>query len=125
MCLDAAIRRESLLIELYRVDELGLVDEDPGQRERVGRTGAVLRENDGDKTVIEGDNILPLFRVGERFRRSTAYDEVNALLIAPTAPSGEQSREGVCESVLECRHNNAAGGAGHSLHHLQGIRSGD
>ena len=49
MCLDAAIRRESLLIELYRVDELGLVDEDPGQRERVGRTGAVLRENDGDR----------------------------------------------------------------------------
>ena len=48
-----------------------------------------------------------------------------ALDEAPAFPSGEQSRNGICQSVLEGRHHDAAGRAGHTLHIAQNKRSGD
>ena len=48
-----------------------------------------------------------------------------ALDEAPTLPRGEQARNGVSQSVLEGRHNDAACRAGHTLHIARNKGSSD
>lgn len=52
----------------------------------------------------------------ERLGRFSANNIVNTIDVTPPLPCGEQAGERVGESVLECRHDDAACGARHTLH---------
>ena len=89
----AAVCRQRLVLQFVVVDELCLVDEEPGERERVAGARAVLRDDDGAGAVVERDDVLIVRWLGdgflERLRRFAPNDIVDAIDVAPPLPRGE------------------------------------
>ena len=117
---DTAVSGQRLVLEFLEVDELRLVDEQPVQGQGVGTTGNVLGDEYRAAAVVERDDmcIFPRLnlRLSEGLGRFDADDVMHALDEAHRLPTGEQSRQGVGQTVAEGRHDDAAGGAGHTLH---------
>ena len=126
---DAAVGWQRLVFELVVVNEFRLVNEEPRERERVGRAGAVLADDDSHRAIVERDDVLVVGRfgdgLGERLGRFATDNVVNTIEIAPPLPCGEQAGERVGESVLEGRHDDAACRAGHTLHIAEHEGRGD
>ena len=66
MRLNATIGRERFVFEFLIVDELSLVNEQPRKRERVRRTGAVLRDDDRTRAVVERYDVFIIVRLDDR-----------------------------------------------------------
>ena len=126
---DAAIRRQCLFFQLLVVDKLSLVDEQPREGERVGRSRAVLRYENGNRAIVESYYMLVIgrlrYRFGKRFGRLYADYVMHPLFVSPTFPRGEQSRNGIGQSVLESRYYNPSCAARHPLHVPQHERAGN
>ena len=81
--------RKRFIVELLPVDELGLVDEDMVEREGVGGSAAVLRDDIEIGTVVESNRVLPVHWLEvrilpmQRLPRLFAHDVVNITLVAP------------------------------------------
>ena len=88
-----------------------------------------MGDDDGNGAVVERDDVLVVSRFGdgfgERLGRFSADNIVNTIDITPPLPCGEQARERIGESVLESRHDDAARGAGHTLHVAEHEGRGD
>ena len=54
----ATIGRQSLVLQLVVINELRLVNEQPRERERVGRARTVLTDDDSYRAIIERDYML-------------------------------------------------------------------
>ena len=110
--LDTAISRKGFLFQLFIIYELGFVDQEPRERKRVGRAGAVLRNNDSARAVIEGNNVLEIGRLDDGrakgLGRLLAYDIVDVRQQAPSTPSGEEARNGVRQTMLERGYDDTA-----------------
>lgn len=126
---NATIGRQSLVLQFVVINELRLVNEQPRQRERVGRTRTILTDDDSHRAIIERDDMLIVSRFGDwlrkRLRRFSANHIVNAIDVPPTFPCCEQTRERVRQAMLERRHDDATSGARHTLHVAQHERRGD
>ena len=129
MRLDATVGRERFVFEFLIVDEFSLVNEQPRERERVGRTWTVLRDDDRTRAVVERYDVFIIVRLDDRTSKRlgrTATDNVvHAVDIAPAFPRREQPRQRVGQTVFERRHHDAACRAWHTLHIAQSKRSGD
>ena len=129
MRLDTTVGRERFVFEFLIIDEFSLINEQPRERERVRRTGAVLRDDDRTRAVVERYDVFIIVRLDDRASKRlgrTATDNVmHAVDIAPAFPRGEQSRQRVGQTMFERRHHDAPCRAGHTLHITQSKRSGD
>ena len=125
----AAVRRKRFVFEALVVNELCLVNQEPRQRERVGASWSVFRNDDGARAVVERDDVIVLGwlddGLAEGFGRSPSNHIMHAIDEAPPLPCRQQARNGVCQSVLVCRYDNAARAAFHPLHIAQDERRGD
>ena len=125
----ATICRQSLVLQFVVINELRLVNEQPRERERVGRARAVLTDDDSHRAIIERDNMLIVSRFGDRLRkrlrRFSAYHIMHAIDIPPTLPCCKQSGERVGQAMLERRHHDTTSGSRHTLHVAQHERRGD
>ena len=125
----ATICRQSLVLQFVVINELRLVNEQPRERERVGRARAVLTDDDSHATIVKRDDMLIVSRFGDRLRkrlrRFSAYHIMHAIDIPPTLPRCKQTRERVGKSMLERRHHDTTSGARHTLHVAQHERRGD
>jgi len=125
----AAVCRQRLILQLVVVDELCLVDEEPGERERVAGSRSVLRDDDGAGTVVKCDDVLIVRWLGdgflERLRRFAANDIVDAIDVAPPFPRGEEPGKRVRQTMFEGRHDDASRGARHALHVAEHEGRGD
>ena len=87
------------------VNEFSLVNEEPRECETVGGAGSVLRNHNGNRAVIERDDILPLLRLdngcGKSLGRASPDHIMHAFFIAPPRPCSEECRESVGKTVLE------------------------
>ena len=121
----ASIGREGLVFELFEVDELRLVDVEVVEREGVGGTLAVLRDDGTDGAVIERDGVLPVAgrydRVGpsQFFGRLDPDEIMLAPVEAPSLPVLKHRRYGVGEASLGVGGYEAAVAARHALHVAQ------
>ena len=61
----------------------------------------------------------------ERFGRLLAYNIVDVGQQAPSTPSGEQSRNGVCQTMLERGYDDTARASRHTLHVAEHEGRGD
>ena len=129
MRLNTTVGRERFVFEFLIVDEFRLVNEQPRERERVGRTRSVLRDDDRTRSVVERYDVFIIVRLDDRASKRlgrTATDNVvHTVDIAPAFPRREQSRQRVGQTVFERRHHDAAGRAWHTLHITQCKRSGN
>ena len=125
----ATICRQSLVLQFVVINELRLVDEQPRERERVGRARAVLADDDSHRAIIERDDMLIVCRFGDRLRkrlrRFSAYHIVNAIDVPPTLPCCEQTRERIRQAMLERRHHDTTSRSRHTLHVTQHKWRGD
>ena len=125
----ATICRQSLVLQLVVINELRLVNEQPRERERVGRARAVLTDDDSHRAIIERDYMLIVSRFGDRLRkrlrRFSAYHIMHAIDISPTLPRSKQSGECVRQAMLERRHHDTTSRSRHTLHVTQHERRGD
>ena len=92
--LDAAIGRKRLIFEAFIVNELRLVNQEPRERQRVGTSWSVLRNDYGARTVVESNDVL-IFGwldngLAERFGRSPSNHIMQAI------------DEAISESLQEC-----------------------
>ena len=69
---DMQYNQRSLGFERHQADvacynewKLCLVDEQPRERERVGRAGAILRDDDSHRTIVKGDDVFVVSRFGD------------------------------------------------------------
>ena len=127
--LDAAIGRKRLIFEAFIVNELRLVNQELRERQRVGTSWSVLRNDDGAGAVVKSNDVL-IFGwlddgLAKRFGRSPSNHIMQAIDEAPPLPSRQQARNGVCQSVLVGRYDNAARAAFHPLHIAQDERRSD
>lgn len=117
---NAAVGWKRFVLQLIVINELGLVNQEPRKGQRVRRTRAVLRDDDRDGAVVEGDDVLIVSRFCNRLtkglRRLTANHIVDAVQVAPAFPCRQQSRDGVCQAMLERGNHDTASRARHSLH---------
>ena len=125
----ATICRQSLVLQFVVINELRLVNEQPRQRERVGRARAVLTDDDSHRAIIERDYMLIVSRFGDwlrkRLRRFSAYHIMHAIDVPPTLPRCKQTWERVRQAMLEGRHDDTTRGARHPLHVAQHKWRGD
>ena len=126
---NATIGRQSLVLQFVVINELRLVNEQPQQRERVGRARTILTDDDSHRAIIERDDMLIVSRFGDRLRKRlrwfSAYHIMHAIDITPTLPCCKQSRERIRQAVLERRHDDTTSGSRHTLHITQHERRGD
>ena len=129
VALDAAVGRKHFILQLVVVNEFRLIHQHPRERQRVRRSRSVLAQDYDHASVVEADDMLIVFRVddwrGKGLRRSFAHDIMDPLDESPPLPCRQQSRNGVCQTVPEGRHHDAARAARHALHVPQPKRSSD
>ena len=137
---NAAVGGKCLVLQFVVINELGLVNQEPRQGQRVRRARAVLRDDDRYGAVVEGDDVLIVSRFGNRLAERlwwlTAYHIVDAVQVAPALlvdavqvapalPCSQQSRDGICQAMLECGNHDTTSRARHSLHITQNEWRGD
>ena len=85
----ASVSWERLIVELLPIYKFRLVDEDMVEREGIGSTAAVLRDDIEVASVVKGYGILPVHRLEVRFLPMQrlpwllAYDVVDITLVSP------------------------------------------
>ena len=85
----STVCRERLIVELLPVNKFRLVDEDMVEREGVGGTAAVLRDDVEVAAIIEGYGILPVHGLEvwllpmQRLPWFLAHYVVDIALVAP------------------------------------------
>ena len=85
----ASVSWERLIVELLPIYKFCLVDEDMVEREGIGSTAAVLRDDVEVAAIIKGYCILPVhglevrFLPVQRLPRFFANDVVDIALVAP------------------------------------------
>ena len=116
---------EGFILQLLEVDELRLVDIQVIEREGVGGSLSVLRDDGTDGSVIEGDGVLPVGRRDYRFRPSQLLgrfyaDEIMlAPVESPSLPVLEHGRKRIGKASLGIGRYETAVASGHTLHVAQ------
>ena len=119
------VGREGFILQLFKVDELRLVYIQVIEREGVGGSLAVLRDDGTDGPVIERDGVLPVGWRDYRFRPSQLLGRFHAdeIMLAPVEPPSlpvlKHGRKGIGKASLGIGRNETAVAARHALHVAQ------
>ena len=126
--LDTAIGRKCFLFQLFIINELGLVDQEPRKGQRVAAAWSILGDDDSSGAVLEGNDVFVFcgldYRLPEGSGRSPTDDVVDAVDVAPSLPRRQQPGDGIRQAVPVGRHDNTARTARHALHVAQDKRRG-
>lgn len=127
----STVCRERLIVELLPVNKFRLVDEDMVEREGVGSSAAVLRDDVEVAAIIEGYGIFPVhglemwFLPMQRLPRFFANDVVDVTLVTPLLQVHQSRGENVGLASLDRWRHHAQARTWHVLHGIEDAASLD